>query len=118
VLYLIRAPTRCTYPHFSKLDGTQSEPFSTRQDPNSTQRVIPSRTKHSTTLPRQEDRNKAYLPSTWGLLTRFGTMGTMSLGLNREEQGGPTKSRPTWPRGTGQETHNRGNLEDKYRKIL
>jgi hypothetical protein len=29
--------------------------------------------------------------------------------------GGPTMSRPTWPKGTGQEAHNRGSLEDNYR---
>jgi hypothetical protein len=33
-------------------------------------------------------RIKVRLPSTWVLLTRFGTMGTMSPGLDRKEQGG------------------------------
>jgi hypothetical protein len=28
---------------------------------------------------------------------------------------GSTKSRPTRPKGTGQEAHNRGGLEDNYR---
>jgi hypothetical protein len=29
--------------------------------------------------------------------------------------GGPTMSRPTWPKGMGQEAHNRGSLEDNHR---
>jgi hypothetical protein len=47
-------PNRCTYLHFQKLGGTQSEPFSTRPEPNSTQQVIPSRTEHSATSPELE----------------------------------------------------------------
>jgi hypothetical protein len=43
-------------------------------------------------------------------------MGTTFPGLIREEQGGgATMSRPTRPKGMGQETHNRGSLEDNYR---
>jgi hypothetical protein len=30
------------------------------------------------------------------------------------ETGGPTMSRPTRPKGTGQEAHNQGSLEDNY----
>jgi hypothetical protein len=43
-------------------------------------------------------------------VTRFGTMGTKTPGLGREEQGGPTMSWPTRPKDTGQEAH-RGGLE-------
>jgi hypothetical protein len=32
-------------------------------------------------------RIKAHLLITWELLTRFGTLGTMSPGLDKEEQG-------------------------------
>jgi hypothetical protein len=32
-----------------------------------------------------------------------------------KEIGGSTMSRPTRPKGTGQEAHNRGGLEDNYR---
>jgi hypothetical protein len=45
-------------------------------------------------------------------------MGTTSPGLGREEQGWvprPTMSQPTRHKGTGQEAHNRGGLEDNYR---
>jgi hypothetical protein len=41
-------------------------------------------------------------------------MGTTSRGLNREEQGA-TMSQPTRPKGTCQEAHNQGGLEDNYR---
>jgi hypothetical protein len=41
-------------------------------------------------------------------------MGTTSPGLDREEQGGPTMSRPTRPKGMGQGAYNRGGLEDNY----
>jgi hypothetical protein len=54
-LCLIGASIRCTNLHFQKLGGTQSEPFSARPESNSTQQVIPSRTEHSATLPKQED---------------------------------------------------------------
>jgi hypothetical protein len=37
-------------------------------------------------------RIKARLPSTWGPLMRFGTMGTTSPGLDIEEQGGTHES--------------------------
>jgi hypothetical protein len=33
----------------------------------------------------------------------------------QKETGGPTKSRPTRPEGTGQGAHNRGGLEDNYK---
>jgi hypothetical protein len=54
-LHLIGEPIRCTYLPFQKLGGTQLEPFSTRPEPNSTQQVIPSQMKHSTTSSKQED---------------------------------------------------------------
>jgi hypothetical protein len=47
-------------------------------------------------------------------MTRFGTMGTTSPGLNKKEQGA-AMSRPTQPKDTGQEAHNRGALEGTYR---
>jgi hypothetical protein len=49
------------------------------------------------------------------VLMRFGTVGTTSPGLDRKEQGGAIMSRPTRPKDTGQEAHNRGGLEDNYR---
>jgi hypothetical protein len=43
-------------------------------------------------------------------------MGTKSLGHDRKKLGGgATKGRPTQPKDTGQEAHNRGSLEDDYR---
>jgi hypothetical protein len=42
-------------------------------------------------------------------------MGTTFPGLRRREQGGPTKSQPTWLEGMGQEAHDRADLEDNYR---
>jgi hypothetical protein len=50
-LHLVGAPI-CV---FKKLGGIQSEPFSTRPEPNSTQQVIPCRMEHSTNSPKQED---------------------------------------------------------------
>jgi hypothetical protein len=54
----------------------------------------------------------AWIPT---FVMRFGTMGTTSPGLGREEQGGPIMSQPTRPKGTGQKAHNRGGLEDNNR---
>jgi hypothetical protein len=80
-LQLLSAPIRCSYPHFQdlspesileeiwygsrglhligapirvlkRLSGTRSGSFSTRPEPNSTQRTISSREKRSTTSPR------------------------------------------------------------------
>jgi hypothetical protein len=42
-------------------------------------------------------------------------MGITSPRLGGEEQDGSTMSQPTQPKGTGQEAHNRGGLEDNYR---
>jgi hypothetical protein len=69
---------------FLKLGGTQSEPLGTRLEPNSTQRVVPSRIEHSSTSPKQEDINnqdQSSLANHSGLLMR----GTKSPGLDREE---------------------------------
>jgi hypothetical protein len=74
---------------FSKLGGTWLEPFSTP-------RIIPRWEEQSTTLPNMkihEIRTKARLPSIRGLLSRFGTMGTMSHELSKKEWGGATRAR-------------------------
>jgi hypothetical protein len=48
---------------------------------------------------------------------RYGTMGTTSPRLSGKELGGggATMSRPTWPKDTSSVTHNRGELEDRYK---
>jgi hypothetical protein len=56
---------------------------------------------------------KAHLPSTRGLLMRFGTMGTMPTRLEEKEQGVHHES-PTRPKDLGQEAHYRGALKDKH----
>jgi hypothetical protein len=47
-------------------------------------------------------------------MARSGTMGTTSPGPSQEEQGAYQES-TTRPKGTDQEAHNRGGLEDNYR---
>jgi hypothetical protein len=56
-LHLIVAPIRCTYLRFveKNLVRLGQSHFSTRLEPNNTQQVIPSRTEHSATSPKQED---------------------------------------------------------------
>jgi hypothetical protein len=70
---------------------------------------------HSATSLEQDDPiqwDKALLSSTQGLLTRSGTMGTMTRrkGIRR-----PDMSQPTRPKDMGHVAHNRGGLEDRYR---
>jgi hypothetical protein len=56
-------------------------------------------------------KTDAHLPSTRGLLTRFGTMGTRLTRL-KEKDRGPTTSQPTRPRDPGHEAHNLRHLRD------
>jgi hypothetical protein len=60
-------------------------------------------------------KTKARLPSTLGLPTRFGTMGTTSPRLRDKGTWGPTISQPTRPEDLGQEARCRGDLRDIYR---
>jgi hypothetical protein len=48
------------------------------------------------------------------MLMKSGARGVMSHGLGGKEQGGPSISRPTWPKDPGQEAPNQGGLEDRY----
>jgi hypothetical protein len=53
------------------------------------------------------NKNPLLIGGDLNILTRFGTMSTMSPRLGRKEQGGGVAmSRPTRPKDTGQEAHN------------
>jgi hypothetical protein len=95
-LHLIGAPI-CVFQKKKSLVTLGQSNFSSRPEPNNTQQVIPSWTEHSTTSSKKEDlvdMIQARLPSTWGLLMRMGTRGTMSPRLSRKEQGGLPRDSP------------------------
>jgi hypothetical protein len=58
------------------------------------------------------------MPSTRGAVNEVRYHGYHISWTRQRGTGGPTMSRPTRPKDTGQEAHNRGGLEDNYRSIL
>jgi hypothetical protein len=83
-VHLLGAPIRV----FKGLEETQLESFSTDRCHVVLGKSVLTQEEHSAPSLEQEDldhRDKARLPSTQGLLTISGTMGTMYRGLRRKE---------------------------------